>query len=170
MTRRCRATVVRRQIHFHQRQILNHANNMKKYLSFSIVLAVIALFTGCASDNGVYRPLDTNRNDLENSDRFVLLTKKSQKQVTTDGIQERTTDDGRLQVIASIRSRSRSPIEVQVNCIFKNAQGMETETMPLQTVHFSARRLWRQYAHEPVTFTAMKPESKRYSIRAQVKE
>ncbi len=137
---------------------------MKKYLSFSIVLAVVALFTGCASNNGAYRPLDTNRNDLENSDRFVLLTKKSQKQITTTGLQERATDDGRLQVIASIRNRTGHRVEVQANCIFKNAQGMETETVPFQTITLSG------HGQETSTFIAVKPESKRYSIRVQVKE
>src|SRR3989475_13121426 len=54
---------------------------------------------------GAYQPRNVNKYDLENSAKFVLLDKGVERSVTCPNIEERISDDGRMEVIANVRNR-----------------------------------------------------------------
>lgn len=110
---------------------------MKKILVGSSLLALAAtLFIGCKTDTGAYVPQNATVNELENRAGFVLLGPGVQGSVTCTGIEQRTRSDGRLEVIANIRNRENRRIQVQVDCVFKDAQGFagEGDQAPFQNL------------------------------------
>ena len=65
-------------------------------LSESAQSATQTVVTG--HEGGAYAPKNTTKYDLENEAKFVLLDHDVQRSVTCSGLQERFTDDGRLEV------------------------------------------------------------------------
>jgi hypothetical protein len=109
---------------------------------------------------GAYHPTNTDRYDLENKERIVLMDKAVQVSVTYSGIQERFLEDGRLEVFANLRNREARRIEVQVSCIFKDSQGFSTgDETPFQTL------ILTENSQETVHFVSMNNLAKRYTIR-----
>lgn len=126
-----------------------------------VVLAALGL-AGCVHETGPFPPLDTTKFTLENSDRFVLLDQAAQNSVTCTGLQEVPLTDGRLEVVANVKNRENRRIQVQINCVFKDAQGFSTgDETPWQTLILS------EYATEAVRFTAMNTVAKRYTVRVR---
>ncbi|MBM3823298.1 MAG: DUF1425 domain-containing protein [Verrucomicrobia bacterium] len=111
---------------------------------------------------GAYEPRNANRYDLENSQRFVLLDKTTEREVTCSGLQERFTDDKRLEVMANIRNRRNRRVEVQINCVFKDEQGFPTgDETPFQTLILS------ENAQEGVRFVSINDKARKYTIRVR---
>lgn len=151
---------------------------MKASLLFVPVLIATASLTGCKEvsesaesgantvitghPGGAYTPRNTNRYDFENSERFVLLDKATERSVTCTGIQERPLDDGRIEIVANVRNRLKRRIQVQINCVFKDEQGFPTgDETPFQDV------IMTENAQEGVRFTSMNNKAKRYTIRVR---
>jgi hypothetical protein len=133
---------------------------MKKNLLALVLLApALALFTGCAHDHGAYLPVNTTVNDLENVAGLVLLDSRVQYSVTCPGIQETRLPDGRLQVVANVRNRETRRLQVQADCVFKDAQGFEVEATPFYNVFID------ENAQESVRFVSMDNKAIRYTIR-----
>jgi len=119
-------------------------------------------FTACKStyDKGPYLPEQSKTPPYENTERVVLMDPGVQYSLTCTGIQEGASADGRLEVIAQIRNRENRRIEVQVNCVFKDANGYTTgDETPFQTL------ILTENATEQVKFTAMNTLAKKYTIR-----
>jgi len=130
--------------------------------SAPLVAAVLAagVLAGCATPTGPFPPLDTTKYTLENSERFVLLDQPSQVSVTCTGLQEVILPDGRLEVVANVKNRENRRLEVQVNCVFKDASGSSTgDETPWQTLILS------EYVTEAVRFTAMNGQARKYAVR-----
>ena len=138
---------------------------MKRTLiALSALSAAATLLSGCSSaprDTGAFVPVNTTVNDRENHEMIVLLDPLVQNSVTCSGIQQRTTPDGRLEVTANIRNRENRRLQVQVNCVFKDAQGFPTEgeETPFRNL------ILTENAQEPVIWTAMNDKAVRYTIR-----
>ena len=134
-----------------------------KRLFFSAALATLAFSAGCiAPAPGPFAPLDTTKFTLENTDKFVLLDRPAQISVTCTGLQERVLADGRLEVVANVKNREARRLEVQINCVFKNEQSFATgDETPFQTL------ILAENSTEAVTFTAMNPLAKKYTIRVR---
>src|SRR5579872_4093001 len=104
-------------------------------LATSFIVAAIGLGPGCAThDTGAYLPENSSLNNVEDSSKFVLLNKPAQFSVTCGSLQEGRLADGRLQVHANLRNRESRRIQVQVNCVFKDAQGFVVEDTPFQNL------------------------------------
>ncbi len=130
-------------------------------LLLTATFAVLGL-AGCVHETGPFPPLDTTKFTLENTDRFVLLDQAAQNSVTCTGLQEVPLSDGRLEVVANVKNRENRRIQVQVNCLFKDAQGFPTgDETPWQNLILS------EYATEAVRFTAMGPAAKKYTVRVR---
>src|SRR2546426_12839350 len=110
---------------------------------------------------GAYRPRNVNKYDLETSARFVLLDKGVERSVTCPNIEERVTDDGRLEVVANLRNRLNRRIEVQVNCVFKDDKGFPTDEASFKTL------ILDENAQEGVRFISMNNQSRTYTIRVR---
>jgi hypothetical protein len=134
----------------------------RNLLALASIATGALLFAGCASsDHGAYVPKNTTVNNLEDSARFVLLDQGAQESVTSPGIQESRLPDGRMQIVANLRNRENRRIEVQVNCVFKDAQGFVVEDSPWQTV------IMDENAQEGVKFISMNDKALRYTIRVR---
>jgi hypothetical protein len=138
---------------------------MKKNLLALIAWSSLALaFTGCETevvDHGAYLPLNVAVNNLEDHVTIVLLDRRVQNSVTCPGIQETRLPDGRLQVAAHLRNRENRRLQVQANCVFKDAQGFELDATPFQNVFLD------ENAQEDVKFVAMNDRAVRYTIRVR---
>lgn len=131
---------------------------MKK-LTLSLSLLTLGLGAGCGG-GGAYLPKNTTKYDVENREKLVLLDARVQRSVTCSGIQERALDDGRLEIMANIRNREGRRIEVQIGCVFKDANGFPTgDEAPFQTLILS------ENAQEAVKFTSLNNLAKKYTIR-----
>jgi uncharacterized protein YcfL len=131
-------------------------------LALLVSVAALTLLPGCVTQTGPFPPLDTTKFTLENTDRFVLLDQPTQNSVTCTGLQEIPLADGRLEVVANVKNRENRRIQVQINCVFKDAQGFSTgDETPWQTLILS------EFSTEAVRFTAMNPQAKKYTVRVR---
>ena len=133
---------------------------MKKFLLSFAGLAALAFFAGCS--HGPYAAKDTTKYNLESTDKFVLMDKKVQYSITSPGIQQRIGDDGRLEVVANIKNRENRRLQVQVSCVFKDAQGFSTgDETPWQTL------ILGENTTEAVNFKSMNAQARNYTIRVR---
>ena len=134
---------------------------MKKFATPIFVLAFAALLgAGCATQReGVYVPQNTTQYNYENSEKFVLMDSGAQRSVSANTLQEARLPDGRLDVAANVRNRDNRRIQVQVNCEFKDAQGLTLDSTPWQTL------ILTENGQETVRFASMNNQASRYTIR-----
>lgn len=129
-------------------------------LPFAMVGAALVL-AGCAS-GGAYAPKNTDEYNQERTSRFVLMDPGAQRSVTSSGLKETTLDDGRLEVTAILRNRENRRIQVQVQCVFKDAGGFSTgDETPWQNV------ILTENGQESVRFQAMNTDAKTYTVRVR---
>jgi len=122
----------------------------------------LALLSGCKThDTGAYPPRNTTVKNVEDRERFVLLDKGAQYSVTCPGIQETRLPDGRLQVTAKLRNRENRRIQVQANCVFKDAQGFTVEDTPFENVFLD------ENSSTDVRFVSTNDKTQRYTIRVR---
>jgi hypothetical protein len=123
--------------------------------------ALAVLLTGCttSSDHGAYLPVNTTTNNVESTAKFVLLDAGAQHSVTCSGLEEGKTADGRMKVSANLRNRENRRIEVQANCVFKNAQGFAVDETTFRTV------ILDENATEGVSFESLNTGATTYTIR-----
>jgi len=113
-------------------------------------------------EGGAYEPKNTTKFALENEAKFVTLDYRVQRSVTCSGIQEKVLEDGRLEVAANIRNRLERRIQVQIQCVFKDAQGFSTgDETPWQDLVLT------ETAQESVRFQSFNDKAKGYTIRVR---
>jgi hypothetical protein len=123
---------------------------------------VLAGVVGCKSDTGAYLPQNTNKSNQEATANFVLMDPGAAHSVTHAGITEQVLPDGRLEVIANVRNRENRRIEVQVNCVFKDANWVPTgDETPFQDLILTENDI------TPVRFVAMNDKARKYTIRVR---
>jgi hypothetical protein len=134
----------------------------KSRLAFVIWAAAFGLLTGCATEEmGPYAPQIAGVNNLEDHAKFVLLDKVAYHSVTCQSLQETRYPDGRLQVLANLQNLQNHRIQMQVNCVFKDAQGFSVEDTPFQTVFLD------ENAQETLKFISANDKAQRYTIRVR---
>ena len=129
------------------------------------ILPAALLIAGCSGthDKGPYLPQVSKTPAYESTEPVVLLDPGVQYSVTTTGQPlARQLDDGRLEVTAQLRNRENRRIELQVNCVFKDVNGVSTgDESPFQTL------ILTENATEQVKFTSMNNKAARYTIRVR---
>lgn len=133
---------------------------MKSVLSLLAGSALVFAGAGCQS-GGAYLPKNTTKYNYEDTSNFVLMDSMVQRSVTSSGIQETALPDGRLKVAANLRNRETRRIQVQVQCVFKDAQGFEVDSTPWNTL------ILTENAQDTVSFTSMNNQAKRYTVRVR---
>ena len=135
----------------------------KAFLSILAAGTTILLAAGCSShDKGPYLPQNPKTPAYEGKEPVVLMDPGVRYSVTCSGVQESTLPDGRIQVVAHLRNRENRRIEVQANCVFKDANAFSTgDETPFVTV------ILTENGTEDVTFTAANTLSKKYTIRVR---
>jgi hypothetical protein len=137
---------------------------MKNSITLIATVAIALFVAGCSStyDKGPYLPEESRTPAYENLAPVVLLDPGVQHSVTTPAYVSRTLDDGRLEVVVHLRNRENRRIEVQANCVFKDADGTTTgDETPFQTV------ILTENATEQVKFTSANAAAKKYTIRVR---
>ena len=141
--------------------IITLASHTSLLLAAALAIAGL-LGGGCASHEGAYAPVNTQTGNLETKARFVLLDPKAQEWITCSGLQERTMEDGRLEVTANIRNRVNRRLEMQVNCVFKNEGGFATEDeAPFRTL------ILTENSQESVKFVSANNQARTYTVRVR---
>lgn len=126
----------------------------------SISSATQTVVTG--HPGGPYPPKNTNKYALENQAKFIAADYGAQRSITCTGMQERVLEDGRLEVAANLRNRLNRRIQVQVQCVFKDAQGFGTgDDTPWQDVIFT------ENTQETVRFTSLNDKARGYTVRVR---
>lgn len=132
---------------------------MKHPLLMPLALLAALAGAGCQTSWTGAPPLKAGQFNLEKSARFVLLDPGAQRSVTCLGLQEAALPDGRLRVRAQVRNREDRRIEVQVQCVFRNAQGVAIDSTPVQTL------ILAENATAEVAFESMNDQAKDYTVR-----
>ncbi len=134
---------------------------MKNYKLY-LPLAALALLVGCKT-TGPYAPEAEKRPGLDERTATIALMDEAVKtSVTSAGDRGTILLDGRLRAEANLKNRESRPIVVQVQCVFKDEQGFDTEgdakwvTLPLA-----------ENATETVTFDSMNTKARKYTIRVK---
>jgi uncharacterized protein YcfL len=132
---------------------------MKSTLPCLAALALLTLATACRTP-GPYTPTPTA--NVEGREPVVLMDQMVQTSVTSQGVHYRQLPDGRLEAIAIIQSRDPRRIQVQVQCVFKDANGItiDDET-PWQTL------ILTENGQEQVSFKSMNNQAKKATIRVR---
>ena len=122
------------------------------------LVAGSALAGGCAT-GGARPPVNTTKYNYEMTAKVALMDSRVQHSLTAPALQERKTEDGRLEVAANLRNREDRRLEVQVQCVFKDPQGFEVDSTPWQTL------ILTENGQETVRFTAMNNKATDYTVR-----
>lgn len=127
------------------------------------VFALAAVFVaGCRTTPELYSPFETTKYTIENTDKFVVTDPTLQTEVTCTGLQERILPDGRMEVVANVRNRGQRPVQVQVDCVFKNEQGASTgDETPFRGLTLGGNET------KAVKFESANNLARRYTIRAR---
>jgi uncharacterized protein YcfL len=105
---------------------------------------------------------DSTKFSVGNTDKFVPLDATSQAWVACTGLQERKLADGRLEIVADLKNRVRGNVVVQVQCLFEDEQGVETnELVPWRIIYLP------EDSTEAVRFVAPNIYATKYSIRVR---
>ena len=131
---------------------------MKKLALLLCAVSVAAMVGGCAR-GGAYAPKNTA--NQEDTSKFVLLDKDMQDAVTCTGIQEGKTSDGRMKIVANLRNRENRRIEVQVSCVFKDAQSFAIDETPYRTL------ILDENSTQSVAFESVRKEAAQYTVRVR---
>ena len=131
---------------------------MKKMLIPLLAVSAIFLSVGCKTETSASPPANAS---LENQEKFVLLDPGAQYSIAPTGIQEKYLPDGRLQVTANVRNRENRRIQVQINCVFKDAEGFAVDETPFRTL------ILDENAQESVPFVAANTQATKYTIHVR---
>ncbi|MBN8247841.1 MAG: YcfL family protein [Verrucomicrobia bacterium] len=130
-----------------------------------LLLPIATLFlalAGCASHQGAYAPADASKSNQELTAKFVLMDPGAQTSVTSSGLQETRLGDGRLQVACILQNRENRRIQVQAQCVFKDAAGFSTgDETPWENVILTENGM------ETVTFTSLNSRAAAYTVRVR---
>jgi len=132
--------------------------NQHRNLLFFLALTT-ALLAGCATNPAPDEQLETTKYTIESTGKFVLL---NQVLVKCTGLQERILPDGRLEVAANVKNLEKRNLEVQINCVFKDEQGISTE----EETTFRKLTL-AERSTKVVQFTSSNNQARKYTIRVR---
>jgi|TARA_B100001964_G_scaffold128750_3_gene142369 uncharacterized protein YcfL len=127
---------------------------MKDILLITILTLVVGCATGGGSANGA-----TSKANI----KFQALGGLAANAVTCSALKETLQPDGRLEVRANVHNRLGKRIQVQVNCVFKDAEGFSTgDETPFQSLILDER------GQKTVTFTSLNKKAKDYTVQVRL--
>lgn len=131
---------------------------MKISSLFAVSLLSVLLLASCQS-NSSYVSQGTTKYSIEGTEKFALLDKVAQSAITCTGLQEGLSSTGRLEVVANVKNRLSTAVQVRVRCVFKDAQGFATgDETAWQNLDLADEET------EAVRFTAVNNLAHKYTI------
>ncbi len=91
----------------------------------SLLIASLLLMFGCASE-GPYIPSGAN-SSVESKNSAVLLDKELIDVIAVDQQKETPTRRGKLKALSTIRNRVNQDVTIQVQTVFRDAEGFSIE-------------------------------------------
>lgn len=91
----------------------------------TLVIAALGLAMGCVH-KGPYVPKSEPEAAAENRETLVVLGEELSEKIAVEGQQAKSLEDGRLQVFANIRNRTKKRVVVQVQTVFKDEHNFST--------------------------------------------
>lgn len=91
----------------------------------TFAIAAIGVVLGCVH-KGPYVPKSEPEAAAENRETLVLLGTTLSTNIAVEAQMAKLLDDGRLQVFANIRNRTKKRVVVQVQTVFKDEHGFST--------------------------------------------
>lgn len=132
---------------------------MKKSPLFLLCVACVVLSAGCHSRTASFGSADSTKYTIENTEKFARLDAFAQAAIICTGLQEHSDVVGQLEVVANIKNRTSTAIQVRVRCVFKDANGFAIgDETAWQTVTLGDE------ATEAVRFTANNKLARKYTI------
>ena len=127
---------------------------MKKILTLSACLTILLSVCGAPT---------AAQSTISNNSKFVALGSLGSRILQCTALQENELPDGRLEVRANILNLVNKRVDLQINCIFKDAQGFSTDDeTPFQTL------ILDETAQETITFTSLNTKAKDYTVRVRL--
>ena len=121
-----------------------------------------ALLAGCRTAPGGYEPIDSTKYTIESTDKFQEIDQSGPPAVSCTGLQERVLPDGRLEVVANVKNREGRRLELQINCVFRDEQGVSTgDETPFRSL------ILAENTTEAVKFTSLNNRARSYTIRVR---
>ncbi len=96
---------------------------MKKPPLFFLCVACVVLWAGCHNRTASFGLADSTKYTIENTEKFARLDAATQAGIICTGLQEHADAVGQLEVVANIKNRTSTSIQVRVRCVFKDANG-----------------------------------------------
>ena len=125
-------------------------------------ILLVALVCGCSRHTGAYTPRPAQLTAEQLSARFVLMDPGARRSVTSTGLQEIRLPDGRFQVACQVLNRENRRIQVQIQCVFKDAAGFGNgDETPWETL------ILTENATETVQFTSLNNAATSYTVRVR---
>lgn len=123
-----------------------------------LLITVLVLGVGCATGGGSAGGTTPKANA-----KFQALGGLAANAVTCSALKETLQSDGRLEVRANVHNRMSKRIQVQVNCVFKDADGFSTgDETPFQSLILDER------GQQTVTFTSLNNKAKDYTVQVRL--
>ncbi|MBN9688928.1 MAG: YcfL family protein [Verrucomicrobia bacterium] len=135
---------------------------MKSFLMSVVLIAATGLAAGCSKQSGALMPQPAGLTPEQTNAKFVLMDPGAQYSVTSTGLMETRLPDGRLQVACQVLNRENRRIQVQIQCVFKDAQGFSTgDETPWDNL------ILTENATETVKFTSLNNQAASYTVRVR---
>lgn len=123
-----------------------------------LLLAFVVSLTGC--QKGPYKASVDEKGKARGEETVVLLHKKLKGKIALDDSSIFTTDQGKMNVVVVLRSRSKKPLHVQARCVFKENKVPADETQ-WSNLYFEP--------YQPITFRASSKITSADSYSVQVR-
>ena len=129
----------------------------------SAIASCIVLSSGCAHHEGAYGTKDPDLYSQELTMHVALMDKQVQRSVkAAGGIKIIERADGRLDVFANIMNRESRRIQVQVQCVFQDADGLTVgDETPWENV------ILTENAMKTLSYTSLSTKAKSFVIRVR---
>ncbi|MEY3774615.1 MAG: hypothetical protein RLZZ129_1395 [Verrucomicrobiota bacterium] len=137
--------------------------NVKSILNLSLALIALGWLAGCATPPAVPAAEVSETGGTVSAEKFTYLDRQVQNRIECTALHERLLPDGRIEVVAMLRNRTAEPVKVQLNCVFKDAQGFSTgDETPFQAATIVPGTT------EAVRFIAANATARNFTVRMRL--
>jgi hypothetical protein len=130
------------------------------------LLLLAAALGGCAAPPAPAPPrlsappaTETPPAVIESGAQFLPLDRTARESILCSALAQRMLSDGRLEVLASLKNQTNRPIQVELECLFKDSQGAAiAEATPWRKIDLGGN------SNETVRFVSADSRAVRFTI------
>lgn len=133
-----------------------------KRIQWIIPFVLVLSLAGC---EGAYRARRNTRADLENRESVVVLTSKLRDTIAVESQRAKWSPANLLEIQARLRNRTEKPVQVEVQTVFKDADGFSTNDNTVWT-----RMLFEPNETKIYRVNSLNTKARRFTIRIRETE